>query len=461
MLMQAHVEGGKQMSGGSGNVEGKDVAANLMPAFDAAAADALERQCFRMGVPGAHGDVRYVRLWDAQFRLVGSQKMKKRSMPLAAANGGRMMLLASDVEPYPIALYSVLGYKRKRAGRRLDGGESMREKADGDDGSALGDCGAALPLMAGDGDDAAAASPAGDADDDAAQLPGTLDSMPSSASSASAAEAASSGAAATSSSSSSASAAAAAAAAASSAAVAAASLDDGGMTFVGADGHLDVLSADGSEVSWATCLKSEWVEPSPSLADVVAYDPLLLDDPTLTAGKHRTVYSAMSIRVSLLPYVTKKELKEEINEQFCERHPLVASRQQLRLTTIRSLKKRMLHAVEDSASPTLGLAPVALAYVLVEKLIWRGAIVTRDTRYLYAAVCVYLAVKFMHDSALSKTYLRRLLQSIERHLHASPDKVLATELPVFVALNFSLYVPPRQIIPHFERLKTHDLNHNK
>lgn len=46
------------------------------------------------------------------------------------------------------------------------------------------------------------------------------------------------------------------------------------------------------------------------------YDPLFVDDPGLTTGKHRTVMNLPSFKASIIPYVKASDLKSELNKQF-------------------------------------------------------------------------------------------------------------------------------------------------
>ena len=95
------------------------------------------------------------------------------------------------------------------------------------------------------------------------------------------------------------------------------------------------------------------------------YDPHFLDDPSLTAGRHCTVLNLPGMRTTLIPYVRKKKLKEDLvsqtslgcsscfskfvvnvspysfatqNQRFHEKHPSV----RVKLTSIRSVKKSLL-----------------------------------------------------------------------------------------------------------------------
>lgn len=46
------------------------------------------------------------------------------------------------------------------------------------------------------------------------------------------------------------------------------------------------------------------------------YDPLFVDDPGLTTGKHRTVMNLPSFKASIIPFVKASDLKSELNKQF-------------------------------------------------------------------------------------------------------------------------------------------------
>ncbi|KAJ3357695.1 hypothetical protein HDU83_004850 [Entophlyctis luteolus] len=190
-----------------------------------------------------------------------------------------------------------------------------------------------------------------------------------------------------------------------------------------------------------------YIEPTFTLGSAVPdysiYDPLELDDPELKTGKHRTVIKLQSYVSSILLYSRPADIKKELNEVFRETHPNVDP--YLTLSQIRNLKMNM---IEVGKQQNMEMSSVAVAFVYFEKLVVKNY-ATKENRKLIAAVCLLLAAKINDPKELKYT---DLLETIERVMEISPREVFQQEFGVFVALEFTLFVPVWQFMPHMERI---------
>jgi hypothetical protein len=69
---------------------------------------------------------------------------------------------------------------------------------------------------------------------------------------------------------------------------------------------------------------------------LTSYNPIYLDNPELTSGKHKTVITLPSYLGTIILPSTASEMKRDLNLQFKELHPGVDST--LTLSAIRNLK---------------------------------------------------------------------------------------------------------------------------
>ncbi|KAI8592243.1 hypothetical protein BDZ88DRAFT_310313 [Geranomyces variabilis] len=178
----------------------------------------------------------------------------------------------------------------------------------------------------------------------------------------------------------------------------------------------------------------------PKSAENSLYHPFFLDDPELRTGKHRTVITLPCFVSSIIQHSKPSDIKKELNERFRETHPTVNPT--LTLTQIRRLKERLQKIAEMQ---NLELSSVACSYVYFEKL----NMVSKESRRLVAAVCLLLAAKVNDPKELDYT---KLLDSFEKVLDISRKDVLANEFLIYTALEFTLYIPLWEVMPHLERI---------
>ncbi|CAG8500384.1 10957_t:CDS:10 [Diversispora eburnea] len=190
------------------------------------------------------------------------------------------------------------------------------------------------------------------------------------------------------------------------------------------------------------------------------YDPTYLDNPELktekqstvdsqdlkSSSKHRTVLSLSGFMGSLMHHNTRpSDLKRESNAIFRQAHPEVDP--SLTLSQIRKIKTKLLIAsrYEDL---DLELSTVAKAYAYFEKLILKGR-VTKHNRKLIGAICLLLASKVNEPMGISYS---PLLESLHKHLELTTKEIIEQEFSVFSSLEFELYLPPSEFMPHFDRI---------
>ncbi|KAJ3328256.1 hypothetical protein HDU91_004155 [Kappamyces sp. JEL0680] len=178
---------------------------------------------------------------------------------------------------------------------------------------------------------------------------------------------------------------------------------------------------------------------SASQPDVLPYDPYYLDHPDLKTGKNKTVITLPCFLGSIIQPITASEIKKEINQHFKEAHPDLDST--LTLSQIRSLKRIMCKA---GMVNNLEASSIAFAYVYLEKLILKN-FVSKSNKKLIASICLLLAVK-VNDS--KDTSYPDLVDTLERELEVPRKELFANEFSVYAALEFSLFLPLWEIMPH-------------
>lgn len=177
------------------------------------------------------------------------------------------------------------------------------------------------------------------------------------------------------------------------------------------------------------------------------YDPNWLDDPDLRTGKNKRVIRLPGMISSTVPYVRESTLRLELNEQWANSHPELAV--SMSLTKIRAMKRALLDIAQAGASGDICMSTVALAFVYLEKLVCKGAVV-KANRKRVAAACLVLAHKY--NDPVEAIMPEGLLPTVQSRLGVTPSEVLATEFGVFVSLAFNLHVPESEVIAHLRRI---------
>ncbi|KAF0546651.1 cyclin-like protein [Gigaspora margarita] len=196
------------------------------------------------------------------------------------------------------------------------------------------------------------------------------------------------------------------------------------------------------------------------LLESLDYDPTYLDNPAIKTeiqppkdtqdfkiSKHRSVLSLSGI-IGLMSHGTRpSDLKRESNALFRKTHPNIDP--SLTLSQIRKVKAKLLTASRHE-DLDVELSTVAKAYAYFEKLILKKVVIKYNRR-LIGAICLLLASKANDPIGMSYS---PLLESLHKHLDVTTKEITEQEFAVFAALDFELYLPTSEFMPHFERIFT-------
>lgn len=181
------------------------------------------------------------------------------------------------------------------------------------------------------------------------------------------------------------------------------------------------------------------------------YDPDSLDDPEMRFGTNYYNLSSAQVKgpilISIILYSNEKQLKENLNEMFREKHPQLPP--SLTLSKIRSIKKAALMGAYDL---DIEISTTAYAVIYFESLCLKG-LVTKFNRRLTMCVCLLLATKFLENySAAHRERLTRLLNFFDRVWEISRKEVFAAEFAAYVHLGFLLHIPHQHVHEVYTRL---------
>ena len=94
--------------------------------------------------------------------------------------------------------------------------------------------------------------------------------------------------------------------------------------------------------------------------------------------------------MSILPFVNPQRKKEEMNRVFQKEHPNISK--SISLSKIRRIKPDMIHIFLQAEGAYMEVYTVSHAWVLFEKLIYKG-LVKKHNRRIIAAICLLIAFK--------------------------------------------------------------------
>ncbi|KAI7869350.1 cyclin-like protein [Spinellus fusiger] len=168
------------------------------------------------------------------------------------------------------------------------------------------------------------------------------------------------------------------------------------------------------------------------------YDPYCVEG-AMEGSYSMPPTSATSAPTSMRP----SDMKREANEQFRLAHPDIHA--EMTLSKIRTVKSNLLEAAR---AVDLEISTIAHAYVYFEKLVLKN-LVTKKNRKLVGACCLFLAAKANEPKG---SWFQALLEAMDDQLDVDSEEVRENEFMVFTDLEFNLFLPRHEYMPHFERI---------
>ncbi|KAI1297404.1 CDK5 and ABL1 enzyme substrate 1 [Mortierella claussenii] len=194
---------------------------------------------------------------------------------------------------------------------------------------------------------------------------------------------------------------------------------------------------------------------SPEQEDASSYDPYYLDDPELKTGKNRTVISLACYMAtdqlfwfarsqgSVIQYTRPSDLKRELNEHFRSRHPTIDP--SITLSKIRKVKTDLLAISEEL---DLEISTAALAYAYFEKLILKDEYKGKES----SGILTDSTTSPVNEPKRTPGEFTTLMKQMSKHMDVSAKDIKEHEFQVFSLLDFNLYLPRQEFLPHFEQI---------
>jgi len=214
--------------------------------------------------------------------------------------------------------------------------------------------------------------------------------------------------------------------------------------------NIDFSSDGKKEVSYSHLLVPEsWKRrASANLEEddlaTLDHESIVLDDPELTSGKHRTVLNLPSFMTSIISYAKPSEVKKDINERFKEKFPQVT----ITLTKLRSIKAELL---QISVKMSLDPAVLASCYFYFEKVTLKTKI-TKQNRKCIAGACLLLSIKFFDDFHSKNIHL--FIEAITDQFRLTHKDLLSCELQVLILLEFALLTKLHNVYVNYKRVES-------
>ncbi|KAJ1910368.1 hypothetical protein H4219_006226 [Mycoemilia scoparia] len=180
---------------------------------------------------------------------------------------------------------------------------------------------------------------------------------------------------------------------------------------------------------------------TPTLIKSSGYQATDLDAFYFENVEQRAASMAGGFMGSILHPSRYDDVRPEEERLFEEKYPYLESLG-FNLEHLRKMKQSMLKMADEV---DIELSSIALAFVYYEKLVIRGYVV-KDNRKLVAAICLLLAIKVNEPK---EKQIAEITEELEDEFDVSEKAIKESEFAVFSKLEFSLFVPIHEFMPHY------------